>query len=228
MRGLSGFTMIMAAAGSTIIHFFVLTLIDTIRLVPNEITTRLNTIEVELSALSMESAVPPEEEKAVLKPEKEIQKEVQKEVKKEVKQETPKVKVALADRGKEKKEPSQVADEEQRLAAKIKAMEQKVAGRTTDASAVVTDAEVDAYYAMVEERVKRGWVIPDSISEKGLKAVIIIEINKKGEVVKTSFEQPSGNPSFDQAAMWAISKAAPFSPPPGQVPLKIGLIFQPR
>jgi TonB family protein len=244
MKGLSGVAIIVAAAGSTIIHFFVLALIDTIPVVPKAITARLKTIEVELSALSIESAVPHEEqEQTVIKQEQEIvkqkeenkegkKKEQKQEVKKEVKQETAKVKVALADRSGKKKKQPELSDEQKRAAA-IKAIEQKVAASKTEgvlASAgapVVTDAEKNDYSAMVEQRVKQGWVIPDPLAAKELKAVIIIEIDKQGAVTAARFEQSSGNASFDQSAMRSISKAAPFPPPPGQIPIKFGLIFQP-
>ena len=95
-------------------------------------------------------------------------------------------------------------------------------------TANVTAAQQNEYGAMIQERVKEFWVIPDILSEKDLKAVIIIEIDTKGQLVGTRFEQSSGNLSFDQSAMRAVSKAAPFPPPPGTASLKIGLIFQPR
>jgi TonB family protein len=245
MKGLSGVAITAAAAGSTIIHFFALALIDTIPVVPKAITTRLKTIEVELSALRIESAVPhAEQEQTVVKQEQEIvkqkeenkkeekKKEQKQEAKKEVKQEAAKVKVALVDHSREKKKQPQLDEEQKRLAA-VKSIEQKVAARKAEGelagagTPVVTDAEKNEYSAMVEQRVKQAWVIPDPLAAKELKAVIIIEIDKQGAVTATRFEQSSGNASFDQSAMRSISKAAPFPPPPGQIPIKFGLIFQP-
>jgi TonB family protein len=101
-----------------------------------------------------------------------------------------------------------------------------VAGRTTDDAPIVTDAEIDQYKWMIQERVKRFWVIPDTLSGRELEAVIIIEIDTSGQVKGSRFEQSSGNLVFDQAAIRAISKATPFPPPPGQVQLPpLGLRF---
>ncbi len=224
MRGLSGFTMIAATACSTIMHFFILTLVDTVPLVPKEIAARPAIITVDLMSLGMESAVPHEdkgEAKAVVqKEEKEVKKkeEKKKEAKKEEKQEVIKDKVLLADRSKErkeKKEEPKAGDEQRRLAA-IKEIERKVAGRSTEPPPAGTDAEKNIYAAIVEERVKGVWVIPDSLAARGLKAVVIFEIGKKGEVINLRFKQSSGSLPYDQSVMRAITKAAPF-PPPQQV-----------
>ena len=227
---MKGLTIITATILSTVIHFFVLTLLDTIPLVPKEIPPRPNIYMVDLVPLERERTAPQKKAaETVLK--KKEQKEV--EVKKEPKKEPKKDKVVLADRTKEKekkesREKPQVDDEQQRLAA-IKEIEQKVAGRKADDAPAVTDSEIQVYVAMARERVKGFWVIPDTLSsEKDLKAVIIIEIDQQGRVGGSRFEQSSGSLSFDQSAMRAVSKATPFPPPPGQMPLEIGLIFQPR
>jgi colicin import membrane protein len=241
---MKGLTIITATILSTVIHFFVLALLDTIPLVPKEIPHRPNIYMVDLVTLEPERPAPQEEPvvqkkaaETVLKKEehKEVKKEEQKkeEVKREPKKEEIKKepkkedKVVLADRTKEREnkestETPQVDDEQQRLAA-IKRIEQKVEER-----GAVTESEIQVYVAMARDRVKGFWVIPDTLSEKDLKAVIIIEIDRQGQVQGSRFEQSSGNLSFDQSAMRAVSKAAPFPPPPGQVPLEIGLIFQPR
>jgi colicin import membrane protein len=249
---MKGFTIITATILSTVIHFFVLALLDTIPLVPKEVPPRPNIYMVDLVPLAMEQRAPQKEEEAAVQQKveevkkeeikkkevkkEEVKKEEVKEVKKkeeikkeEVKKAAPKDdKTVLADRTKERekkedKKPPPL-DAEQQLSASIKAIAQKVAER-----GAVTDSEMQVYVAMARERVKGFWVIPDTLSsEKDLKAVIIIEIDQRGHVKGSRFEQSSGNRSFDQSAMRAVSKAAPFPPPPGQVPLEIGLIFQPR
>jgi colicin import membrane protein len=229
-----GFTIIVATILSTVIHFFVLALLDTIPLVPKEVPARQELYMVDLVLLEPERPAPREEPVVQKKAAETVQK---KEEHKEVKKEEPKKeeikkepkkedKVVLADRTKERekkesKEKPQVDNEQQRLAA-IKRIEQKVAERDA-----VTDSEIQVYVAMARERVKGFWVIPDTLSEKDLKAVIIIEIDQQGQITGSRFEQSSGNLSFDQSAMRAINKAAPFPPPPGQMP-EIGLIFEPR
>lgn len=231
MRGFSGFNMIVATIFSTIIHFFILILFDTIPLIPKEITPQPNLYMVDLVPLAMERPAPRKEEKAVVQ--QKVEEAKKEEPKKEtVKKEKKKDTVVMEDRSKEKakkehKKKPTVNDEQQRLAA-IKEIERKVAGRKTDNAPVVTEAEHNAYGAMIQERVKRFWVIPDILSGKDLKAVIIIEIDQQGQVMGSRFEQSSGNLSFDQSAMRAVSKAVPFPPPPGKMSLEIGLIFQPR
>lgn len=237
---MKGLTIITATILSTVIHFFVLTLLDTIPLVPKEIPPLPNIYMVDLVTLEKERPAP-QEERAVQKEAAEtvLKKEEPKAVKKEepkkevVKKEPKKEdKVVLADRAKEREkkestEKPQVDDEQQRLAA-IKEIEEKVAERKSDEAPAATDSEIQVYVAMARERVKGFWVIPDTLSsEKDLKAVIIITIDQQGQIAGRRFEQSSGNLSFDQSAMRAVSKAAPFPPPPGQMP-EIGLIFEPR
>jgi colicin import membrane protein len=245
-----GLTIIVATILSTVIHFFVLTLLDTIPLVSKEFSRRPELYMVDLVPLEPERAAPQEEAAEVKKEEvkkeeakkEEVKKEEpkQEEVTREPKKEEPKKeekkedKVVLADRGKEqeKKEKTkkQAPNPEQQLSTRIKELEQKVAARGKGDSPApeATDDEINKYKATIQDRVKRFWVIPDTLSsEKDLKAVIIIEIDQQGQVKGSRFEQSSGNLSFDQSAMRAINKAAPFPPPPGQMP-EIGLIFEPR
>ena len=242
-----GFTIMVATIVSTVIHFFILTVLDTIPLISKEIPQR-NLYMVDLMPLPVERPAPPKKKPVVPKEvaevkEEEVKKEEVKkeEVKKEepkketVKEEAKKDTVVLKDSRKEKekqetakkesKEKPTVNDEQQRLAA-IKDIEQKVAGRTTDDAPVVTDEEIYKYKLMIQERVKRFWVIPDTLSERELEAVIIIEIDTSGQIKGSRFEQSSGNLVFDQAAIRAISKATPFPPPPGQVAFPpLGLRF---
>jgi TonB family protein len=241
-----GFRIIVATILSTVIHFFIFTLLDTVPLISKEISPQPNLYMVDLVSLAEERPAPQREEKpAVQQKVEEVKKEEIKkeEVKKEevrreepkketVKQEKKKDTVVLEDRGKEKakkesKEKPTVNDEQQRLAA-IKKIKQKVAGRNTDDAPMVTEAEIQQYPMMVENRVKGFWVIPDPLSASGLKAVVIFEIDKKGEVINLRFKQSSDNPPYDQSVIRAIRKAAPFSPPP-QILLEeeYELTFQP-
>jgi TonB family protein len=234
-----------------VLHFFILTVFDTIPLISKEIPQR-NLYMVDLMPLPIERPAPQEEEATVPKQATEVKKEEVKkeepkkeevkkeEVKKEepkkerVKEEAQKDTVVLKDPGKQqgtqektKKESTEkptVNDEQQRLVA-IKEIEQKVAGRATDDVPMVTNAEIDQYKWMIQERVKRFWVIPDTLSESDLGAVIIIEIDTSGNVKKSRFEQSSGNLVFDQAAIRAISKATPFPSPPGKISMEFGLRF---
>jgi colicin import membrane protein len=244
---MKGFTIIMATILSTIIHFFVLVLLDTIPLLPTEVASQPNiymvdlvTLTTEQPALQEEAAVQQKVEEvkkaevkqAVVKKEEVKKEEVKKAEpqqetvkKEEVKKTPPKDdEVVLSDQGtqqeKKQKTEDQTPDlEKQRLAA-VERVRQNVPDRGTDGA---TTADYD--FAKLEKKVKGFWAIPDALSAEGLKAVIVIEIDKKGEVVRTEFEQSSGNDIFDQAALRAIKKAAPFDPPRGSIPLKVGLRF---
>ena len=228
---MKGSKIMAATIASTVIHFFILTLMDTIPLISKEIPQR-NLYMVDLVEPSVEKPTPQKVEevkkeevkKEAVKKEEVKKEEVKKEeVKKEepkqetVKEETEKDTVVLKDPNKkevahESTEKPSVNDEQQRLAA-IKDIEQKVSGRSTDDVPVATDAEIESYVTMVESRIKGLWVIPDLLSARELKAVVIFGIDKQGEVTDLRFKQSSGNNPYDQSVIRAIRKAAPFSPP---------------
>ena len=230
MRRFSDFTIIVATIFSTIIHFFVLTLLDTIPMVPKDITPRAELFMVDLISLKTARAVPQEKrevtvEKKIEKVEKQEakkEKPPKKEVKKEpIKKEEKKEQVVLADHNKKaqenKKKPK--VDNEQQMASAIKGIEERVAGREAKASA----AEIQHYPVMVESRVKGFWVIPDTLSTRELKAVVVFAIDKNGDVINLRFKESSGSLPYDQSVIRAISKASPFSPPP---PVLLGEEFE--
>ncbi|MBW2039152.1 MAG: TonB family protein [Deltaproteobacteria bacterium] len=213
MRVFSNYTIILATIFSTIIHFFALTLLDTFALIPRRIAPRPTIFMVNLLPL----------EKKGVTPKKEVQKRGKRAIKKDKG-------VILTKRTKVKKEKQKINNEQKRLAA-IKEIERKVAQRKAEeTSETVANSQMELYFGMVRERVKRFWVIPDTLLDKeGLEAVIVIEIDKDGLLMGSKFERSSGNPYFDQSAMRAINKAVPFPTPPlGKIPLEIGLVFQPR
>ena len=242
MRIGSNHTVVLATVFSTIIHFFVFTLLDTFPLIPKKVTLRprvfmVDLIPLEKKVVVRKKEIPKIEKKEVKKEVKtEVKKEVKKEEKKEVKQEVKtevrkevkKDKKKVLTKQKEvKKEKPKVDDEQKRLAA-VEEIARRVGERKMEDTPAVTSAQLEAYVGMIRQRVKRFWVIPDTLLErKGLEAVIVIKIDKDGLLMGSRFESSSGNPYFDQSAMRAIAKAAPFPSPLGKAPLEIGLIFQP-
>jgi colicin import membrane protein len=229
MKG-KGFRIMVATILSTVIHFFILTLLDTIPLISKEIPQR-NLYMVDLVPLAVEQPAPQKsEEPAVQQKVEEVKKEEPKQetVKKEEVKKTPLKddEVVLADQGKdqEKKETTekQPPDPEEKLLASIEEIKKNVAAREQEDSPTpeVTAAEIQEYAMMVENRVKGLWVIPDLLSAKELKAVVVFGIGKKGEVINLRFKESSGNSPYDQSVLRAISKAVPFPPPPHQILLE--------
>ena len=243
-----GFSIMVATIVSTVFHFFILTLLDTMPLISKEIPQR-NLYMVDLISLPAERPAPQEEEAAVPKQAAEVKKEEPKkeEIKKEdpkketVKEEAQKDTVVLKDTDKKKTTPEKAtaeksttkedkekptANDEHQLAAAIKGIEQNVAARE---QGEVTAAEIERYVTMVENRVKGLWVIPDLLSARELTAVVVFGIDKKGEVIKLRFKQSSGNAPYDQSVLRAISKAVPFSSPPqGLLGEEYELTFEPK
>lgn len=250
---MKGSKIMIATILSTVIHFFVLTLLDTVPLISEEIPQR-NLYMVDLVPLPVEQPAPQEaEEPAVQQKVEEVKKkevkkeEVQEEVKKEEpKQETVKKEevkktppkddeVVLTDQSKKqenkKKTEQQAPDPEKKLLASIEKIKKDVAAREQGDSQTpeVTAAEIQEYQIMVFEKVQGLWVIPDQLSARGLKAVVGFYINKNGEVMNLSIKQSSGNAPYDQSVIRAIRGAVPFSPPP-QVLLEeeYELTFEPK
>jgi colicin import membrane protein len=256
MRGST--KIIVATILSTVIHFFVLTLFDTIPLISKEVPQR-NLYMVDLVPLPVEQPAPQQAEKpAVQQKVEEVKKEEVKkeevkkeEVKEEVKKEEPKqetvkkeevkktppkddeVVLADTDNKQENKEETeeQAPNPEEKLLASIEKIKKDVAAREQGDSQTpeATAAEIDQYVTMVENRVKELWVIPDLLSARELKAVVVFAIDEKGQVTNLRFKESSGNSPYDQSVLRAISKAVPFSPPP-QVLLKeeYELTFEPK
>jgi TonB family protein len=241
---MKGSRIMIATILSTLIHFFVLTSLDTIPLISKEVPQR-NLYMVDLVPLPVEQPAPQQaEEPAVQQTAEEVKKEEVKkeEVKEEVKKEEPKQEtvkkeevkktppkddeVVLADSGKKQenkeKTEKQAPNPEKQLSTKIEELERKYAAREQGNSQApeVTAAEIKDYEIMVSEKVAGFWAILNIWSEEELEAKVVIEVDEKGQV-NPRFDASSGNPAFDDAVRRAISRAAPFPPPPGKKPINI-------
>ena len=79
----------------------------------------------------------------------------------------------------------------------------------------VSDFPFAWYLRIVQGKVTERWAgkaIP------GQQPVAIFEINRDGRVTGLAIEKPSGNPYYDQAALRAVTEAAPFPPLPQEFP----------
>jgi colicin import membrane protein len=91
------------------------------------------------------------------------------------------------------------------------------------------NAKMKAYYAMIWSRIKGKWALPQGILPgEQLETVIDVTILRTGAVMEINFEKRSGNRYFDESALKAIRKAAPFPPLPawiGERSLDVGIRF---
>lgn len=78
-------------------------------------------------------------------------------------------------------------------------------------------AEGEAYYALLEKRVKDQYKLPATISERErmyLNATVRIYIEANGRISRFEIVQGSGNGVFDSALESAVQRASPVPPPP--------------
>lgn len=102
-------------------------------------------------------------------------------------------------------------------------------------SAKTTGGEVTAktndYANVVSAKVHNNWSIPPELKPRGsIETIIEIKIMRDGTLAYAGFEKRSGNSFFDESAMKAVKKSAPFPQLPGVYPystLEIGIRFHP-
>lgn len=90
------------------------------------------------------------------------------------------------------------------------------------------DLEFKAYYNKVGSRIQSLWVYTGE--GRGLEAWLSIKIARSGELKAVGVERRSGSSLFDESAMKAVKKAAPFPPLPEGLEgdfLEIGVRFCP-
>lgn len=65
-----------------------------------------------------------------------------------------------------------------------------------------------AYIQRIQNKVKSNWVLPHGQVDE--KTVVILKINKDGKIINANITDKSGDEEFDQNALTAIYKSAPF------------------
>jgi colicin import membrane protein len=80
------------------------------------------------------------------------------------------------------------------------------------------------YIDRITGEIHEEWQWPDYM-KKDLEAIISIKIQRDGTIAQVRFEKKSGDRLFDRAALQAIAKASPVTPPPYE--MEIGLRFYP-
>ena len=91
------------------------------------------------------------------------------------------------------------------------------------------DAAMQGYYDLLGERIRDAWTAPGSGNFEGLVTIISITIAPSGQLINVETEEGSGNGFFDQSALRAVRKAAPFPPMPEgyEGGMEVGLRFKP-
>lgn len=94
-------------------------------------------------------------------------------------------------------------------------------------------SEMDIYYSTIWAKIKEQWALPQSIilPKENIEAVVHMKILKNGSVEDIYFEKRSGNRYFDESAIRAVRKAAPFPPLPERIRnnyIEIGIRFHSR
>lgn len=77
-----------------------------------------------------------------------------------------------------------------------------------------TNQLANMYAFQVTQKIQREWRLVNDQGISGLKAVVEVQITKTGEIVSIRVSTKSGNELFDEAAVRAVSKAAPLPPVP--------------
>ncbi len=76
------------------------------------------------------------------------------------------------------------------------------------------DRALRAYYDLLWEKIRRAWVLPGAGGFEGLETIVSVVIGRSGELLKVYVEEGSGNGFYDQSALRAVRKSAPFPPLP--------------
>jgi TonB family protein len=85
------------------------------------------------------------------------------------------------------------------------------------------------YSNAVWTRIKRFWGMP-ILPKENIETIVDIKIARDGSIAQVNFEKRSGNVLFDDAALRAVMKAAPFPPLPAAIAensIEFGIRFHP-
>ncbi len=72
------------------------------------------------------------------------------------------------------------------------------------------DADFGPYMASLKRRVRRNWNPSDANSTSTIRVLLHFKVSRSGDISKMRVTCSSGNPAFDQAAIDAVQRAAPF------------------
>lgn len=76
---------------------------------------------------------------------------------------------------------------------------------------------MNAYAGHIVDKVRSHWGLPPYLNNQGLRAEVRIFIDASGSLLRYQFTHASGNQVFDDYVKAAITRAAPFAPPPQEM-----------
>jgi TonB family protein len=86
------------------------------------------------------------------------------------------------------------------------------------ASSSDNSSRIDEYSRFVWAKIKKNWTLPPSMMPKNnIVTIVEVRIARSGALEYIDFEKRSGNAYFDESAMRAVKKSAPFPPLAGWV-----------
>jgi outer membrane biosynthesis protein TonB len=78
-------------------------------------------------------------------------------------------------------------------------------------------AAMNAYFGHIREKLQSNWALPVFLQSQGLRAVVRVYIDGRGNIIRYQFTQTSGNDLFDEYVKGAVQRSTPFSPPPEEM-----------
>lgn len=81
----------------------------------------------------------------------------------------------------------------------------------------VIDPALIQYYNAVKKKINREWILARQDVSGNMVTKIVVMIDGSGHVTRTWFKKTSGDGSFDDSALRAIKKAAPYPSPPASI-----------
>jgi len=100
---------------------------------------------------------------------------------------------------------------------------------TATNSSQENQSQINDYYRFVWLKIKKNWTLPAALMPKNnVETIIEVRIARSGALEYIDFEKRSGNTGFDEAALRAVKKSAPFPPLTDWMPnhsIEIGIRF---
>ena len=88
-------------------------------------------------------------------------------------------------------------------------------GQSTDADA--RESAEASYNDIVKQQIYAKWLLPSYLQNRDLKALVLIKIDARGNIVEIVFRKESNNRRFDEMVVECLNSASPITPPPDNV-----------